>query len=270
MTLILALKCATPQGEAVLVCADSKATVYGQIAYRVQKIFPIALNPGTKKEVDLAIAAGAGNESMVRHAVRLAEKEFVELAEKEWKGIHPSFGQFESAVERIEDKLVEKLAKWKENGLDISLSTVLCGVDLGGKASIYVFDNLGLGRAVHDTPGFACIGSGFVTGGNMILQQFWRSDLPVDWAQILAAYTIQAVSKVDTNVGPFDGASWYFRIQHGKPVAGELKVESLKEYLERVRQREEILKYTWDFCDQSGEEVLRQLEKSLKKSLKRA
>lgn len=91
MTLILALKCAGPSGEGVLLCADSKATTYGGLAYRVQKIFPIALNAGTKKEVDLALAAGAGYESMVRHAIRLAEKEFIEVAEKEWKGVSPSF-----------------------------------------------------------------------------------------------------------------------------------------------------------------------------------
>lgn len=82
MTLILALKCAATQGEGVLVCADSKATVYGGLVYRVQKIFPIALNPGTEKEVDIAIVSGAGNEAMVRHAIRLAEREFIELAKK--------------------------------------------------------------------------------------------------------------------------------------------------------------------------------------------
>ncbi len=62
----------------------------------------------------------------------------------------------------------------------------------------------------------------------MILKQFWRLGLLVGWAQILAAYTIQIVSKVDTNVGPFEGASWYFRIQEGKPIMGELKIESQK------------------------------------------
>jgi len=269
MTLILALKCATKQGEAVLVCADSKATVYGGLAYRVQKIFPIALNPGTEKEVDIAIAAGAGYESMVRHAVRLAEKEFMELAETQWKGIHPSASQFETAVERIETKLVGKLAEWRKEDLDINLSMILCGIDPYGKASIYVFDNLGLSRPVQDTPGFACIGIGFVTGGNMILQQFWRPDLPVDYAQMLAAYTIEMVSKVDTNVGPFEGASYYFRIQDGKPIAGELKVEHLRKYLERVRQREEVLKLAWDFCDQLEEtNVLRRLEEAFKKSQK--
>jgi len=103
----------------------------------------------------------------------------------------------------------------------------------------------------------------------MILQQFWRPDLPVDYAQMLAAYTIEMVSKVDTNVGPFEGASYYFRIQDGKPIAGELKVEHLRKYLERVRQREEVLKLAWDFCDQLEEtNVLRRLEEAFKKSQK--
>lgn len=251
--------------QGILVCADSKATVYGGLAYRVKKIFPIALNPGTEKEVDIAIASGAGYEPMVRHAIRLAEKELIGLAEKEWKGIHPSFEQFEQAVEWVERKLIAKLAEWKRSGLEISLNMILCGLDPDGRASIYVFDNSGLCTPVHDSPGFACIGSGFVTGGNMILQQFWRPGLPVDLAQMLAAYTIQTVSKVDTNVGPFEGESWYFRIEEDKPVMGELKIEALKEYLERVRQREEILKYIWNICDLEGEsETLRSLKEKLK------
>jgi 20S proteasome alpha/beta subunit len=262
MTLVIALKCAAAKGEGILVCADSKATTYGGLAYRVQKIFPIALNPGTEKEVDIAIASGAGNEAMVRHAIRLAESELIVLAEKEWRGSHPSFEQFEYAVGRIENKLVTRLAEWRKNGLEVSLNMILCGLDPTGRASIYVFDELGLSRPVHDSPGFACIGSGFVTGGNMILQQFWRPGLSVYQAQILAAYTIQEVSKVDTNVGPFEGASWYFRIEEGKPVMGELKIESLKEYLERVRYREEILKNIWNICDEFGENKILELLKS--------
>jgi hypothetical protein len=259
MTLVLALKCASPEGEAVLVCADSKATVFGGLAYRVQKIYPIAFNPGTENERDLAIASGAGYESMVRHATRLAEKEFTSLA-VEWKGVHPTFAQFEDAVGRTESNLVTKFAEWKRSGLDISLNMILCGVDPAGISSIYIFDETGLARPVHDSPGFACIGSGFVTGGNMILQQFWKAHLPVDSAQSLAAYAIQSVSKVDTNVGPFEGASWYFRLEKGRPVMGELKGVGLADYLDRVRKREDALRQTWEICDELGEaEVLERL-----------
>jgi len=265
MTLILALKCIGERGEGVLVSADSKATAYGGLAYRVQKIFPIALNPGTEKEVDLAIGAGAGNESMVRHGIRLAEKEFIRLAEKEWKGTYPSFEQFEVAVERVEDELMAKTAEWRENELEVSLGMILCGVDPDGRASIYIFDESGLTRPVHDTPGFACIGSGFVTGGNMMLQQFWNPNLSVDQAQILAAYAIQTVSKVDTAVGPFEGSSYYFRIQDNKPVMGELGTKGLKEYLERVSQREEILEYSWNLCNRLGED---KVSKKLRETFK--
>jgi hypothetical protein len=263
MTLVLALKCASSEGEAVLICADSKATVFGGLAYRVQKIYPVALHSGTDKEKDLAIASGEGYESMVRHATRIAEKEFTALAAGEWRGVHPTFAQFEDAVAKVESRLITKLAGWKQSDLDISLNMILCGVDPAGKASIYVFDDTGLARPVHDSPGFACIGSGFVTGGNMILQQFWTADLPVDWAQSLAAYTIQTVSKVDTAVGPFEGASWFFRVEKKKPVMGELKVEGLASYLERVRRREDALKQTWETCDKLGEtEVLERLRRA--------
>jgi 20S proteasome alpha/beta subunit len=252
MTLILALKCVGPgenaQGDSILVCSDSKAVTYPGVALRTQKIHAIVTNPRTKQEMDLALAAGAGNMAMVRHAIRLAEKEMTNSLGNEWKGDYPSHTQFESVVERVENRIMSKIAEWRERGLEPDLNIILCGLDPEGKASIFVFDNLGMANPTHDT-GYACIGRGFVTGGNMILQQFWDPAINVDWAQMLAAYTIEMVSKVDTTVGSFEGASWYFRIQGKKPVFGEMKFESLKPYLDRVRKREEALKLAWDKCD---------------------
>jgi 20S proteasome alpha/beta subunit len=252
MTLILALKCVgageNAQGESILVCSDSKAVTYPGVALRTQKIYPIGANLGTEHEMDLALAAGAGNMSMVRHAIRLAEKEVLNSLETEWKGDYPAHTQFESMVERVESRIMSKTAEWKKQRLRPDLSLILCGLDPEGRACIFVFDDLGMATPAHDT-GYACIGRGFVTGGNMILQQFWDPNINVDWAQMLSAYTIEMVSKVDTTVGSFEGASWYFRNQERKPVFGELKVESLKSYLERVRKREEALKLAWDNCD---------------------
>jgi hypothetical protein len=52
------------------------------------------------------------------------------------------------------------------------------------------------------------------------------------------------VSKVDTSVGPFEGASMFFRIEKGKPVFGELKGESFLQYRKRVNRREKIMENT--------------------------
>ncbi|HDI74698.1 MAG TPA: hypothetical protein ENF55_01940 [Thermoprotei archaeon] len=36
--------------------------------------------------------------------------------------------------------------------------------------SLYLFDNRGLAEPVHDNPGFAVIGNGFFTSGNLLLK----------------------------------------------------------------------------------------------------
>lgn len=267
MTLIVALKCTGTTGEGVLMASDSKATTYGGLSLKVQKIFPIVIYDEKEKEIDLAIAAGAGYASMVRRAIRIAEKEFASLAEKEWKKQSPTFNQFEDAIHLIEDKLMIMISEWRKKDVVISFSMILAGVSTEGKASIYIFDNTGLATPVHDSQGYASIGSGFVTGGNMILNTFWRPDLEVGAAQMLTAYAIQSVSHIDPAVGPFDGASWYFRIGDGEePTVGELKSEHLNKYLQRVQKREETIKKIWELSEKLGDDkVFNHVQKIEKK-----
>lgn len=268
MTLIVALKCTGENGEGVLITSDSKATTYGGLSLKVQKIFPIVIYDAGK-EIDLAIAAGAGYASMVRRAIRIAEKEFGYLAEKEWKKQSPTFDQFEEAVHLIEEKIVSMLSDWKKKDVPISFSMILVGVSPDGKASIYIFDNTGLATPVHDSQGFASIGSGFVTGGSMILNMFWRPDLEASQAQMLTAYAIQNVSHIDPQVGPFDGASYYFRVMdNSKPIFGELKSEHLNKYLQRVQKREETIKKIWKLSDELGEDTtFKQVDKIKKRRI---
>lgn len=71
MTLVIALKWLQNEGEGVLMSSDSRATC-GPIAYEVKKIHPIFYT-GDKGEVDLAVAGGDGDLSIIKYGYSLAE-----------------------------------------------------------------------------------------------------------------------------------------------------------------------------------------------------
>jgi hypothetical protein len=124
------------------------------------------------KYVPLAVAGGAGEASLVKQGYRVCERILTDLAVKEWNQRTPSFEQFEDAVGHVESSFIQRFRELREHGVEPSFNMVLASVDPSGKASIYLFDDRGLAEPVHDNPGFAVIGTGFVTGGNLLLRLF--------------------------------------------------------------------------------------------------
>jgi len=121
---------------------------------------------------------------------------------------------------------------------------------------MYVFDGNGLAEPVHDNPGFALIGTGFVTGGNLLLRLLGYSaeeSYSLDLGA-LSAFIIDVVSEVDPAVGSFVGESYFMRVENGKVVLGPLKIEALKEYKQKIPRRKEILQRIWRLLDIFGEE----------------
>ena len=253
MTLVLALKWQFKNSEAIVMASDSKVSL-GPLSYDVKKIYPIY----GSGQVPLAIAGGAGDASLVKQAYRLSEKILVGMAEGEWEGRTPTFDEFEQAVERIEGYLIHRFKEIREMGLNVNFSMVLGSVDEGGKASLYLFDSRGLAEPVHDNPGFAVIGSGFFTGGNLLLKLLGYDPARSGEMDLgmLTAFIIDSVSEVDSTVGPFLRESWLMRAEKGKVFLGELKEQAYKEYKERVRKRKELIKEFWRACDLVGEEKI--------------
>lgn len=127
-----------------------------------------------------------------------------------------------------------------------------------GKASIYHFDERGLAEPVHDNPGFAIIGSGFFTGGCLLLKLLGYSPeraLRLDLG-MLTSFIIDAVSEVDSGVGPFVSESWLMRFERGKVLLGPLKEEALRMYKGRVEKRKQLFKMPWDACEVAGEDAV--------------
>jgi len=249
MTLVLAMKWSIGEDEAVLVTSDSRATTPVGIAYEVKKIHPIVF--GDDKPV--AIASGSGEGSLVKWGFEIAEEQLLTCAQKEYP---VRYETIRNAVRSIEKRFVQRLSELRGYRLEPDFQMILCGLDLHGKAWIYLFNNAGLAEPVHGNPGYAIIGSGSITGGTLLLRLLGygvERDLG-----ILTTFTTDMVSEVDTAVGPFVGESYLMRIdaEEGKRklVLGPMRDKAIIEYKEKSTKRKHLIMKLWKLCDEVGEE----------------
>jgi len=266
MTLIIALKWIIEGNEGVVISSDSKATV-GPISYETRKVYPIVLKVGDKY-VPLAIAGGAGEASIVKQSYRVCEKVLTDLAVKEWKNQTPTFEQFEDAVNQIESILIRRFKELREQDLEPSFSMILASVSPQGKASMELFDERGLAEPVHDNPGFAVIGTGFITGGNLLLRLLGYSaeeSYTIDIGT-LSTFIIDVVSEIDPAVGSFIGESYYMRTEKGEVLLGPLKPEAIKEYKLKVAKRKALLQRIWKLFDSIGEDEIEKIVEESEKN----
>ncbi|MCD6511216.1 MAG: hypothetical protein J7K45_01300 [Thaumarchaeota archaeon] len=269
MTLLIALKWLFEGKESVVVSSDSKVT-FGPVSYETRKVYPIALKEG-EEYVPLAIAGGAGDASLIKQSYRVCERVLTGLAVKEWGKQTPSFEQFEEAIQQIEPILMGRFRELREQGLELSFRMLLASVDRQGRASMYLFDSRGLAEPVHENPGFAVIGTGFFTGGNLLLRLLGYS--PEESGEldlgVLSTFIIEAVSEIDPAVGSFVGESYWMRAEEGEVLLGPLKEEAIKEFKEKVRERKELIRRVWRLFDGAGEEKVREKLDELEKDLEK-
>lgn len=267
MTLLLTLKWVINGKEGVVVSSDSKVTV-GPISYEARKVYPILMKLN-EEYIPLAIAGGAGDACLVKQSYRICERTLKDLAIKKWDKNTPTFEQFERAIGEIESVLINRFRKLREQGLDLSFNMILASVDRNGKASIYKFDGRGLAEPVHDNPGFAVIGTGFFTGGNILLRLLGydpKTSYELDIGA-LSTFIIDIVSEVDPAVGPFIGESYYMRAEENRVLLGPLKEEAIKENKEKAKQRKELIRHIWRLFDTIGERKILEKIKGLEVKL---
>ena len=256
MTLVIALKWLQEEGEGVLISSDSRAT-YGPIAYEVKKIHPIFYTHD-KEEIDLAVAGGAGDPSIVKYGYSLAES--VLKSRSEQLGFRClSQDEFSETVREIETKLISRFSALRREGIEPEFQMILASVDSQGKASMYIFDYKGMAEPVHDDPGFAIIGKGAVTGG-VLLTRLWgyspERSSGMDLG-MLSAFVIDVVSEIDPAVGSFLGESIFMRIKEGKVTMGPLQAEAWRKYKDSIGKRRELLQQLQMLCDQRDEDVVK-------------
>nr|MDO8099139.1 hypothetical protein [Candidatus Njordarchaeota archaeon] len=258
MTLVLALKWGSPEQESVLVAFDSKATTPFGIAYEVKKVYPVFLDAKP-----VGMASGAGDEALVKWGFETVDDVLLKLAKQESPD---SFEAFRKGVREVESRFVKRSSELRNLGVTPGFQLILCGLDAKGKASIYLFDERGLADPRHDSPGYAIIGSGFVTGGTLLLRLLgYKLELDLG---ILTAFILDRVSDVDSTVGPFVGESYLMRISEEKEGRKEIHLgpltdEALIEYKDKSNRRKELIQQFWQLCDDVREEKVWGALKSL-------
>ncbi len=260
MTLIVALV----WGPGVLVSADSRASG-GLVFHEERKVYPIYA-PLDEGEVDLAIAAGAGDAALVKQGFRLIETVFKSWLEGLDEPRNPSSQEVEEIVGEVERRLMARYRGLREMGLEVDASLLLATVTGDGEPRLYVFDSRGLAEPVHENPGYALLGRGVVTGGLLLLRLLdYRPPRAWDWdLGLLSAFIIDVVSEVDPSVSPFLGESYFIRYENGRVTLGPLKEEAYAEYKDKTAKRKELFKLLWTAAEEVGEE---EVEKILREAL---
>lgn len=212
---------------------------------------------------------GAGDVPLIKQSYKIFEKILISLTIKKWESKTPNFEQFELAVEEIESVLINRFRELRGQEIDPNVDMILASVDNSGRASIYRFDGRGLAEPVHDNPGFAVIGRGFVTGGNLLLRLLGYTPSYTGDLGMLPTFIIDVVSERDPTVGSFLGENYLMRVEKGNVVLGPLKEEFIKEYKEKVQRRKDIIKRIWTLMDEFDEEKvgrkIRELEANSQK-----
>jgi 20S proteasome alpha/beta subunit len=249
MTLVIGCKWFVGPHEAILMTSDSKVTTGMGVAFEMKKVHAIQLG-----DKPVALVGGAGQTALAKQGFEAAEEILLEYANQAYPVAHANF---RVAVRQIEERLVARFSQLRGYGIQPQFEMILGSLDLQGVASLYRFDPSGLAEPVHDTPGYAIIGSGMVTGGILLLRMLgYEQDLELGR---VSAFIIDSVSEVDTAVGPFIGESYLMRMTPGggktKRVAlGPLTPQALTDYKDQIAARRSLIRKLWRLCDQHDEQ----------------
>lgn len=274
MTLVIALKKYETEKEAkkrgvasLCVFSDSKETFGNEllkINRKCQKVYQILagkLYAGARSP-PLAIWSGAGDSRFLKKGEKICETVLKNMYKKEWKRTPPTFDQFEIAVETIEHNLSHKFKEYDRQKQGFDLEMILGSVDHDGRVSLYRFDNEGVAESLHDDPGYAIQGFGYLTGANLLLNMLGY-DLRNSWqfdAFALIAFVIDRVSEIDPTVGRFEGDGCQMWLEKNRVVAGPLKLHYLNQYKALSQSRTDLIRSLWRSCDKLGDkEVSREL-----------
>ena len=243
-------------GDGVLVSADSRASS-GPVYHEERKIYPVVLRSRAGEELHLAVVGGAGDAALVKQGFSVVEAAFRKWLEASGSGANPDWEGLRAVVSEVESALIERYSRLRSMGVEPDVSLLLASVTGDGMPALYVFDDRGLANPMHESPGYALLGRGVVTGGLLVMRLLdYRPGRSTGWdLGLLSAFVIDAVSEVDPSVSPYLGESYYIRYDPGvrRVAIGALREEAYREYKERVRRRREMIKLVWSLSEELGE-----------------
>ncbi len=250
MTLVIALV----WGTGILVSADSRVSG-GYVIHEEKKIYPVYF---TRNDVDynLAVLAGAGDAALVKQGFYMAENVFREWLDTLDVKRNPSSRELDDIISEIEKRLMSRYRDIRILGLETDTVLLLASVTRRGEPRLYVFDDRGIAEPKHDSPGYALLGRGAVTGG-LLLLRLLNYTRKKNWdLGMLSSFIIDVVSEIDPSVSPFLGESLFIRYdpEEKRVILGPLKKEAFKEYKEKIKSRKEAFRLLWEAMEYSSEE----------------
>jgi len=221
----------------------------GLLIYETKKIRSVILKT-EHGGVPLALIGGAGNAAILKQSFEIIEEFLKKNALERWNCDTPTAEQFKMAVRDLERIFTVQYKEFRDLGIVPDAQVLLSSVDVNGEVSIYLIWPNGLAEPIHDSPGFAIIGSGELTGGLLLLRLLLQSTIKdPNCIGILAAFIVNLVSEVNATVGSFTGDAYFMYSSGNKVHISELTQRAAMEFLKISDIRKEILRMIWALCD---------------------
>jgi 20S proteasome alpha/beta subunit len=228
LTLIVALRGKITDAsdeEGVVIASDTQASSYTKSPMR--KVFQLGDLP--------MLVGGSGSLSLSRHVIYRLDRMARQFHKIKRKASCEDFDEFvNSDVESFLREIVRLHPDViKRSGLSLILS-----FSDSIHVRLYQVQRDGIPMRMDHDPGYCCIGSGFATGGNLLIKQFYKPDSSLIQLMKLASYMIFQISDVD----PFVGGSIQMKLNFGGNAVNPIDNLELK----GVKRRSETIRKVWD------------------------
>ena len=248
LTLIVALKGRITRDsntQGIVVASDTQVTSY--IKQPMQKVFQLGNLP--------ILVGGSGSVSLSRHTVFCLKKVFLGFREKLRK--EAGCEDFDVVVNSSIKSCLREIVKSHSDIIEQSGFSLILGFSDATDVRLYEVQTDGVPMRMDDNPGYCCVGSGYSTGGSLLIQQFYSGDLTLYQLTMLASYIISQVSSVDPNVGSIAEIRFGFG---GKVIKPKGKIVQ-----ERLELRSETMKKVWNLLESEDLEFERKFNKAFEK-----
>lgn len=248
LTLIVALRgriARDSRTPGIVVASDTQVT--SDIKQSMQKVFQLSSLP--------ILVGGAGSFSLSRHIVFRLEKLFLDSQKKLQREMMCK--DFDTIVNSKAELCLRKIVMSHPDIIEHSRLNLVIGFSDEKDVRLYQVQSDGVPVRMDDSPGYCCVGSGYSTGGSLLIQQFYSDDLTLLQLTRLAAHTISQVSIVDPTVGNVAQIRFGFGGKVVKP-----KEELFKE---RLELRSDTMKRVWNLLENEDKEFERDFNKCVRK-----
>jgi len=248
LTLVVALKGRITKDsneEGVVIASDTQASSY--IKSPMRKVFQLESLP--------ILIGSSGSVSLSRHIIHGLDRISQDFHRKMKGSI--SCEDFDDFVNSEVELYLREVVMFHPDVIEQSGLSLILSFSDAAHVRLYEVQSDGIPMRMDHDPGYCCIGSGFATGGNLLIKQFYTPDSSLVQLMKLASYMIFQVSDVD----PFVGGSIQMKLNFG----GKAMNPKENLLLEDVQLRSETIRRVWDLLANQDIDFERRFNLALKK-----